>query len=149
MSIQSDLQFKKRTGTIQLVGFTDCTPESIIIDQLKSNKMEKTLATHVLQLVFLGFTGFRFPFAHFPTTTASGYELYLVLWKAVNMLSVFGFKIQYISTDGAQSNRDLFKLLLPDFSSANPITCSFKNVYSRGNPKLFFIMDFSHVVKKD
>ena len=56
MSIQSDLQFKKRKGTIQLVGFIDCTPESIIIDQLKSNKMEKTLATHVLQLVFLGFT---------------------------------------------------------------------------------------------
>ena len=93
MSIQSDLQFKKRKGTIQLVGFIDCTPESIIIDQLKSNKMEKTLATHVLQLVFLGFTRFRFPFAHFPTTTASGYELYLVIWKAVNMLSVFGFKI--------------------------------------------------------
>jgi hypothetical protein len=32
MSIQSDLQFKKRKGTIQLVGFIDCTPESIIID---------------------------------------------------------------------------------------------------------------------
>jgi hypothetical protein len=93
MSIQSDLQFKKRKGTIQLVGFIDCTPESIIIDQLKSNKMEKTFATHVLQLVFLGFTRFHFPFAHFPTTTASGYELYLFIWKAVNMLSVFGLKI--------------------------------------------------------
>jgi hypothetical protein len=28
------------------------------------------------------------------------------------MLSSFGFKVQYISMDGAQSNRDLFKLLV-------------------------------------
>jgi cytochrome c oxidase subunit IV len=45
-------------------------------------------------------TGFRFPCAHFPSTTASGYELYLLLWEAVNMLSSFGFKVQYISMDG-------------------------------------------------
>jgi len=40
------------------------------------------------------------------------------------------------------------KLLLPYFNSFNPLTCSFKNIYSRQNDKLFFIMDFSHVVKK-
>ncbi|XP_033763366.1 uncharacterized protein LOC117344648 [Pecten maximus] len=148
MSIQPDLQFKKANGTLKLIGFTECTPESVIFDQLKTNKQEKVLATHVLQLVFLGFTGFLFPFAHFPTTTASGHELYLLVWKSVNMLSMFDFKIQYISTDGAQSNRDLFKLLLPDFDSADPKTCSFTNIYSRKNPKLFFIMDYSHVMKK-
>ena len=42
------------------------------------------------------------------------------MWKSVSMLSMFGFKIQYISTDGAQSNRDLFKLLVPAFNSASP-----------------------------
>lgn len=44
------------------------------------------LATHVLQLVFLGSTGFRFPFAHFATDRASGHELYLLMWQCVNML---------------------------------------------------------------
>lgn len=125
MSIQQDLQFRKRKHNIELIGFTECSPESIIFEQIKSNKKERTLATHVLQLVFLGFTGFRFPFAHFPSHTASGHELYLLVWKSVNMLSAFGFTIQYISTDGAQSNRDLFEILLPNFNSINAITCSF------------------------
>ena len=75
MSIQQDLQFRKRKHNIELIGFTDCSPESIIFEQIKSNKKERTLATHVLQLVFLGFTGFRFPFAHFPSHAASGHEL--------------------------------------------------------------------------
>jgi hypothetical protein len=149
MSIQPDLQFRKRNGNVELIGFTECTPESVIFDQMKSNKKEKTLATHVLQLMFLGFTGFRFPFAHFPSHTASGQELYLLLWKSVNMLSSYGFTIQYVSTDGAQSNRDLFKILLPDFDTSNPVTCSFRNIFSlKGNEKLFFIMDISHVIKK-
>ncbi|XP_062587022.1 uncharacterized protein LOC134248629 [Saccostrea cucullata] len=148
MSVQSDLQFKKKDGEIQLIGFSECTPESIVFNQISSSKKQLPLATHALQLLFLGFTGFRFPFAHFPSTTASGHELYLLLWESVNMLSSFGFKIQYISTDGAQSNRDLFKLLLPEFSTMNPVTCSFKNIYCLDNPQIFFIMDISHVIKK-
>lgn len=114
MSIQPDLQYRKLNNNTQLIGFTECTPESIVFDQIKNNKCEKTLVTHVLQFVFLGFTGFRFPFAHFPSYTASGHELYSLIWKSVNMLSTFGFIIQYISTDGAQSNRDLFKILIPN-----------------------------------
>ncbi|CAG2216361.1 unnamed protein product [Mytilus edulis] len=148
MSIQPDLQFRKKNGDIELIGFTECTPDSIVFENMKTGKSDRTLATHVLQLVFLGFTGFRFPFAHFPTTTATGYELYLLLWKSVQMLSMFGFCIEYVSTDGAQSNRDMMKLLLPGFDSANPITCSFQNVYNVTCQKLFFIMDFSHVIKK-
>ncbi|KAJ8313792.1 hypothetical protein KUTeg_008353 [Tegillarca granosa] len=148
MSIQPDLQLKKKNGEIELIGFSEVVPESIAFGQMQSNKKERILATHVLQLVFLGSTGFRFPFAHFPSCTASGHELYLLLWKSVNMLSNFGFTIQFISTDGAQTNRDLFKLLLPDFKSSNPKTCSFRNIYSSGDVKIFFIMDFSHVIKK-
>ncbi|KAJ8321537.1 hypothetical protein KUTeg_000913 [Tegillarca granosa] len=147
MSIQPDLQLKKINGEIELVGFNELTPESIVFDQIKSNKTEIKLATHALQFVFLGFTGFRFPFAHFSSQTASGHELYLLIWNAVNMLLNFGFKIQYISTDGAQTNRDLFKLLLPDFSTINPITCAFPNIYSL-NSKICFIMDISHTIKK-
>jgi hypothetical protein len=45
MSIQPDLQFRKRNGNVELIGITECTPESVIFDQIKSNKKEKTLAT--------------------------------------------------------------------------------------------------------
>jgi hypothetical protein len=89
LSIQPDLQFKKRGGDIQLIAFAECTPESLVFDQISSGKKQRILATHALQFLFLGFTGFRFPCAHFPSTTASGYELYLLLWEAVNMLSSF------------------------------------------------------------
>ena len=116
---------------------------------MKSNKRERTLATHVLKLVFFGFTGFSFPYAYFPSHSASGYELYLVVWKSVNMLSSFGFTIQYINTDCAQSNRDLFKIVLPDFNSSNPNTCAFPNICSCNvSKKLYFIMDISHTLKK-
>jgi len=138
----------KKNNDIKLIGFTEVTPESLIIEQLSSNTKQRTLATHVLQFVFLGFTGFRFPFAHFASTTASATDMYILLWKAVNMLSMFGFKIEYISTDGGQSNRNLLKLLIPEFNSALPSTCSFNNIYSKVDSKLFFIMDISHVLKK-
>ena len=41
------------------------------------------------------------------------------------------------------------KIVLPDFDTSNPVTCSFRNMFSlKGNEKLFFIMDISHVIKK-
>jgi hypothetical protein len=35
MSIQPDLQFRKRNSNVELIGFTECTPESVIFDQTK------------------------------------------------------------------------------------------------------------------
>ena len=65
------------------------------------------------------------------------------------MLSAFGFTIKYINTEGAQSNRDLFKILLPNFNTINAITCSFQNIFSpNDSQKLFFIMDICHTIKK-
>lgn len=117
------------------------------MNQIRTGRKEQQLATHVLQFVFIGFTGFRFPFAHFPSNTASGSELYLLFWKAVHMLSMFNFKVMFVSTDGAQSNRDFMHYLLPDFSSENPTTMAFRNIFS-SNELIFFIMDFSHMMKK-
>ena len=48
MSIQSDLQFKQKNGDIQLIGFSERTPESIVFDQLSPHKKQRTLATHAL-----------------------------------------------------------------------------------------------------
>ncbi|KAJ8308730.1 LOW QUALITY PROTEIN: hypothetical protein KUTeg_013604 [Tegillarca granosa] len=96
----------------------------IVFDQIKSNKTEIKPATHALQFVF--FFSVWFHFAHFSSKTASGHELYLFIWNAVNMLSNFGFIIQYIN-----------------FSTINPITCVFNNIYSLN------YIDISHTIKKE
>ena len=106
------------------------------------------LATHVLQYVFLGFSGFRFPICHFPTIQASASDLYILTWEVINMLQVFGFTVRYISTDGAQTNRDFARILLGDFKSETVSTMKIPNIYCPTNPPIVFIMDYSHVVKK-
>jgi hypothetical protein len=55
---------------------------------------EPQLASHVLQLVFLGDTGYRFAFAHFPTKEANASELYVVFWEAVLQLEKWDFKVR-------------------------------------------------------
>lgn len=72
MSIQPDVQFEKLNNSIQLIGFTDCTPESIVFDQMKNNKREKTIATHVLKLVFFGLHGFPCSICSFPFSLCIG-----------------------------------------------------------------------------
>jgi hypothetical protein len=147
MSIQSDLQFYSKDGVEYLVGFTDLGEESDLMSSIHTGKHELTLATHVLQFSFLGFTGFRFPLFHYPSVQASASELYLMVWKIIHMLHTFGFTIQYISTDGAATNRDLAKIMLGEFSSLST-TMKIQDVFSPVPKTLYFIMDYSHLMKK-
>ena len=55
MSIQPDLQFRKRNGNVELIGFTECTPESVIFDQMKSNKKEKNIRNSCASINVFGF----------------------------------------------------------------------------------------------
>ena len=147
MSIQSDLEFCSRDGNVYLWGFKEVTDESEFIESILNGKKEIKLATHVLQFVFLGFTGFRFPLFHFPTEQASALELYLLFWKIVNILSTFGFKIQYVSLDGAPTNWDFAKLLLGTFKSDLIKTMTVKNIFSFKQEPICVIMDYSHLIK--
>lgn len=115
---------------------------------LRTGNSDLNLATHVLQFVFLGFSGFRFPVSHFPTIQATASDLYILTWELINMLQVFGFTVRYISTDGAQTNRDFAKILLGDFRSETTKTMRIRNIYSPKSPNIIFIMDYSHVIKK-
>lgn len=137
-----------RDGNVYLWGFKEVTDESQFIDNILSGKKEIKLATHVLQFVFLGFTGVRFPLFHFPTEQTSAPELSLLFWKIVNIISTFGFKIQYVSLDGAQTNRDFAKLLLGTFKSDLIKTMTVRNIFSFKQEPIFVIMDYSHLIKK-
>ena len=147
MSIQPDLQFYCKDGRHHLIGFTDLGEESYLMNSIQNGKNEVKLATHVLQFTFLGFTGFRFPLFHYPTMQASASDLYLLVWKIIQTLDIFGFNVQNINTDGAATNRDLAKILLGDFSSIS-LSMKIQNVFSSSPKSLFFIMDYSHLMKK-
>ena len=110
-----------------------------------NHKKSVCMATHVLQFLFLGQTGFRFPFTYFATTEASASELYVVFWKAVNYLVMFGFSVTFLSMDGAQSNRDFMNILL---QYTQKDTFTIHNIYDPERPKISIIMDFSHAMKK-
>ena len=52
---------------------------------------EPELATHVLQFIFLGDSGFRFPLAQYPSAHCTPSDLYFVFWKGVLKMLQFGF----------------------------------------------------------
>lgn len=57
-------------------------------------KKEVELANHVLQMIFVGSQGFRFPVAHWPVKDcASTSELYYLIWDAVSWLELWGFTV--------------------------------------------------------
>ncbi|XP_053400344.1 uncharacterized protein LOC123539045 [Mercenaria mercenaria] len=149
MAIQEDIQLKKIGDEFEIVGFVECCDETLYMDRLMG-KTDLKMATHVLQILFLGNTGFRFPVGHFATLQACPAEMYLVFWEAVKMLGTFGFTVTYISLDGAQNNRLFMKMLLPE----NEVTCKTmntmktKNIFDPTKPDICIIMDYSHLKKK-
>ena len=149
MTIQEDLQLKRTSDGFELIGFVELCEESKYINTLMGHHTLK-LATHVLQLLFLGITGFRFPIAHFPTTQITPPELYLIFWKSVQMLGIYGFRVIYTSLDGAQTNRTFMKMLLPEDqrTSYTMQTMSCRNIYDATFPNICIIMDYSHIMKK-
>lgn len=91
-------------------------------------------------MVFLGITGFRFPFAHFITDGIQAPELYPLFWEAEDKLQTFGFEVMYTCMDGAQCNRSFMKYNIVDSSFICPNPCNLDT--------MIFMMDISHVLKK-
>lgn len=145
MAIQSDLQISKKGEIVELVGFTDLGNEGDLCHTLRKGSSEQKLGTYILQLLFLGLSGFRFPFAHFVTDGIQASELYGIFWKAVQYLWTYGFKVVYTCMDGAVCNRSFMHICVGEnshlqynFVSANPTT----------SQSVIFTMDVSHVLKK-
>ena len=100
MKIQEDLVVKKQKSKIELIGFVEQPDPIQRFEAHKRNNTQKPLASNVLQFVFLGQTGFRFPVASFPTTTAKASELYINVHEVIRILRYFGFTITAIMMDG-------------------------------------------------
>ncbi|KAK3089320.1 hypothetical protein FSP39_002711 [Pinctada imbricata] len=119
--------------------------ESFNLKVLKDNEVKSELANEVLQVSFVGFTGFRFPICHFPTAGVKASDLHIIIWNCISKLWDYGFEVDYIMQDGGEENRTFMKMHFPD----DPIKCNYgsPNIFLRGK-NLFHTQDFSHNVKK-
>ena len=92
----------------------------------------------MLQFVFLGHTGFRFPLAHWPTKEVDPATLYIHFWKSVYWLLQGGFSVHYCCCDGGSTNRSFIKL---HFSGKDPCAEKFTTVNPYTREPLVFLMD--------
>lgn len=146
MSIQKDLQLERSGSGFRLIGFSATCKEAESCRKLQNKSEQKQLADHALQVVFLGFNGFRFPVAHFPTTTASATELYILFWRIIQDLEQFGFSVAYVNLDGAITNRQFMNINFPHSTPESHLFLANSPIFH--NDRVSFIMDYSHVMKK-
>jgi hypothetical protein len=142
MSIQEDIQIEKNGNILELTGFTELGEEGNLCEKLHQGSNNKVVGTHVLQLLFVGINGFRFPIAHFVTDNVLASQLYGLFWRAIYLLSSYGFKVLYTCMDGAQCNRRLMHCCL----GKNPKIFKTPSVCTAN--EIIFMMDISHVLKK-
>ena len=128
-----------------MVGVVDVGEIGNNLEMLMTKQRNRPLATHVLQLCFNGFKGFRWPIAFFATRTAKSFTMYPIIWEAVNLLDQHGFYVDYIALDGASTNRSLINMhfhgnprhhLFPTQDPADP------------THNLVFLQDIKHTFKK-
>ncbi|KAK3107457.1 hypothetical protein FSP39_015012 [Pinctada imbricata] len=142
MAVQEDLQIERNSKGIELVGLVDKGEEGNLCSTLRQGQKIRKLGNHILQLVFLGFTGFRFPIAHFVSDQIQAYDMYSLFWEATDKLQMFGFTCVYTSMDGAQCNRTFLNMHVSTMQTTivqNP--CNYEEC-------VVFMMDYSHVIKK-
>ena len=67
------------------------------------------VASHILQFMFIGSTGFKFPCCYFPTVEVDARTLYHTFWDVVFDLHEYGFDVNLCICDGAEANRSFIK----------------------------------------
>ncbi|KAJ8306391.1 hypothetical protein KUTeg_016936 [Tegillarca granosa] len=146
MSIQDDLVIQKQRDSWNLVRIVDMDQTNNNIDILCNGRKKVQLATHALQFVFHGLTGFRWPIAYFGSNTATAFQLYNTFWKCVDVLDENGFTVDYVMLDGASTNRAFTNILFNNGCQREK-KFKFQDIYD-GNHSICAIQDIMHVLKR-
>ena len=140
VSIQEDLVISKRDGKVRILGFIDTGEEGNLLRKWRDK--DNQLASEVIQLIFQGHTGFRFPLCHFPVDSVKASELYIIINSAIATLQDYGFHVDYVMQDGGQENR----------SYTNVVTSASKRFLATNvvaaNKKIAICQDPMHNQKK-
>lgn len=105
MTIQDDLQIIKKGDSWFIEGAVDMGDMNNKIDIIINNERKVKMATHCLQYIFHGFTGFRWPVAYYASETANAFQIYNTFWDVLSKLSQHDFTVDYVNMDGASTNR--------------------------------------------
>lgn len=114
MKIREGLVYDKHGCTI--VGFVDVgTVNNALLSFERSLNDSKSdaapVAKHMLVFLVRGlFIKLCFPYAQYPTCTATADALFFLVWEVIRHLECAGLKVIAITCDGASSNRRLFVL---------------------------------------
>ncbi|XP_060601671.1 uncharacterized protein LOC132754935, partial [Ruditapes philippinarum] len=144
MAIQDDLIICKNGDSWDIVGMMNMGETNNNIKIISDGKKKIQMATHILQFVFHGFTGFRWPVVYFASCTAKAHELYTTFWECVDKLDEFGFTVDYVMLDGASTNRAFLNMLMVNAKESKFL---FQNIYFHKH-YLCAIQDIMHVLKK-
>ena len=104
------------------------------IDIIINKERKVKMATHCLQYLFHGFTGFRWPVAYYASETASAFQIY----------NSFCFTVDYVNMDGASTNRLFMHMLSEDMWKSNFLV---SDIFERDH-QICILQDIKHVLKK-
>jgi hypothetical protein len=144
MSLQDDLIIERNGDMWHLVGVVDMGETNNNIDIICQGRKTVRLASHALQFVFHGLSGFRWPVVYFGSYTATAHQLYTSFWDCVDQLDNHGFTVDYIMADGASTNRSFTSMLFP--GKPRDMDYEFSDVFREH--RISAIQDIMHVLKK-
>lgn len=147
MYVQEDLQTSFAQGKVSIDGLVDMGQFCEDMSILNTHKKDLHHASCILQFEFLGYDGFRFPIAYFPSSGATASELYINVRDVINKLSEIEFNIDYVRFDGGNSKRAFQFMHFKDKEDAKLKNYTIINPFYP-NQKVTVIMDYSHNVKK-
>jgi hypothetical protein len=145
MSLQENIQMDNKGGNWKLMGMVDYGMHGNDTETIIHGRKESVLASHVFQMEFLGYTGFIFPFASFPSHQAQSYNIYNLFWESINHLKARNFRVQFCLFDGAVANRPFLKMLFV----GDPVDSDMEvtNIFSVSE-KIVIAIEPKHVIKR-
>lgn len=145
MYIKEGLVYDKGSGL--LLGLCDLGG---IVQELKDYEekitsdtpLRRPLAKTMLVFMVRGiFCDIKFPYSQFPMGSRTGYDLFPLVWQAIDRLECNGIHVLGITADGASINRKFFRLHCPKENLMYKTT----NMYT--NKDIFFFSDPPHLLK--
>ena len=103
----------------------------------------KPLAKSMMTFMVKGlFTDLQFPYAFFHCCEVSNDLLHRPLWECIYQLEKCGFKVLFVTADGASTNRALFQ----KHDSSSSMVYKVPNKYA-DDRNIYFFSDLPHLMK--
>ncbi|CAH1778983.1 unnamed protein product, partial [Owenia fusiformis] len=136
MKIDERISTQSNDRDLKTEAFVECNQESLA----------PTVPSQILQLSYLGFNGYRFPFAFLPITQVTASHLNRIFWKAVNKLALNNFNVLYCNIKDGITNNQLRQFMGIHFPSGNGVLQRYA-IESRHNPlrKIVLLIDIKNV----